>query len=830
MNERGHNSGLLPVACFAILLAGAAQAAEVLLDLVPGGPEPAVLNASGVVYHQGRIFFEGEQPLTGRELFMSDGTLAGTVAVADLCSGRCSSQTRHITWVGEQLFFQACHFAEGCEVWAGDSVSGIPSEIQPLSILGGRNQQRLTRRVTAVTPWGDLAVIQTSSHEVWLSDGTVEGTFELPVARPENRPRFEHALAVVLGDRLVFLANGVWIFNGEEVEPVLEISGVSTEKAFVVGNWIFFATRRAIWRTDGTAARTVEIERVDFPELLFADDERVYFQVPDGNDFALWMSDGTARGTRTVPNLPVAAGGFSAAGAQRGGRTYVTRLDTRPLTPVTDLWSLRRVDRRASLVTQIQGELTLLGSQQGPIYLADSAAGRLYRSFGTAESTVEIDHSEGRIGEMLSVGQSVVYQVADVEGDLGLAVGSRWGVSRLDLSRSPLFGDPQDLLTDGAEIFFNSPTQAQGGLTNGQAEGTVFFGDRELRPFRAGDRVYYWDPTRERRGGLWILENDDSLTRLLGDDDLFVDGDSLIEYQGRVFFSGYFGDGDYQLWSTDGTAAGTTLVHGELPSFFGDATTPTPVTTVVFNDSLYVVVEDILWRSNGTDTGTELFVASIYFCPSCFFAGPITGLMVFGDRLAFFAASQWITSDGTLEGTTPVGPAFVLDNHTAVVDGFLFFAGNQELETGIELAKSDGEEIFMVQDIRAGQQSSSPREMTAWNGRVYFTADDGIHGRELWVSDGTSEGTRMVGDLQPGPRSSAVQELTVVDGRLYFAANDGMHGLEPWVLDSHDAEPRMVEDIEPGSGSSSPRDFLLFGGRVTFNAGSSETGFELWQE
>ena len=67
---------------------------------------------------------------------------------------------------------------------------------------------------------------------------------------------------------------------------------------------------------------------------------------------------------------------------------------------------------------------------------------------------------------------------------------------------------------------------------------------------------------------------------------------------------------------------------------------------------------------------------------------------------------------------------------------------------------------------------------------VLFAADDGVHGRELWRTDGTAAGTAMVADLTPGPTGSAPRELTVVDGIAYFTAG----ATEFWRSDGTAAE------------------------------------------
>jgi ELWxxDGT repeat protein len=119
--------------------------------------------------------------------------------------------------------------------------------------------------------------------------------------------------------------------------------------------------------------------------------------------------------------------------------------------------------------------------------------------------------------------------------------------------------------------------------------------------------------------------------------------------------------------------------------------------------------------------------------------------------------------------------------------------------------------------------------LTPRGDHLFFAADDGVHGRELWVSDGTAAGTRMVRDIRPGPRASHPQALRVVDGLLAFAADDGVHGLEPWRSDGSEGGTHLMGDVLAGPLSSSPQEFTAAGPWLVFNAGRPAAGYELFR-
>lgn len=124
-------------------------------------------------------------------------------------------------------------------------------------------------------------------------------------------------------------------------------------------------------------------------------------------------------------------------------------------------------------------------------------------------------------------------------------------------------------------------------------------------------------------------------------------------------------------------------------------------------------------------------------------------------------------------------------------------------------------------------------ENHVYNDRLYFYADDGIHGMELWVSDATNAGTNMLYEFNPGLMGWDFTDYKVPDfcemnNLLYMNAGNLANGNELWVTDGTTGGTQEVIDLNPGSVSSNPSFLTLYHGKLYFTATDGIHGWELY--
>jgi ELWxxDGT repeat protein len=278
-------------------------------------------------------------------------------------------------------------------------------------------------------------------------------------------------------------------------------------------------------------------------------------------------------------------------------------------------------------------------------------------------------------------------------------------------------------------------------------------------------------------------------------------------FDGDLFFSAWDGtlDTDFtqtiQLWRTDGSSLGTTLVK----TFYDVAVTPVLGNFVVHEGKLLVVAAGSgqnrhqIWSSDGTPGGTT-FIFDGLTPPSVFLAGKFTsfqGQLYFPCQAGAYGWELW-RSDGTSLGTQLFkdqrpGTDSSYPNNLTPHGNTLYYTGMiNNFDTTLMRTMGTPE---TTQEALPGLMIRNPAYLAVKGPHLYFYAQGNL-GQGLYRTDGSEVGTELL-HLFLG-----MKYLVPVQDLLYFIAEDTPHGVEMWRSDGSAAGTEIVVDFTTGSASS----------------------------
>ncbi|WP_312769223.1 T9SS type A sorting domain-containing protein [Epilithonimonas sp.] len=311
-------------------------------------------------------------------------------------------------------------------------------------------------------------------------------------------------------------------------------------------------------------------------------------------------------------------------------------------------------------------------------------------------------------------------------------------------------------------------------------------------------------------------------------------------YNGKLYFSASSTvDGvsiGAELWESDGTEAGTKLVSDIVPG----SSSSSPNGLYNFNDKLYF---SGTMSINGTNTSGVLMSYDVangvqLVSSVAKFSSNHTKL---GNTLYFKASNTNVTPNTSrLFYLNSAGEAVIADDNLNVINiglGANKILANAQVTTAAnplltQLFGFDGTSTALIKNVNPNTSSYPQYFMySPALGKTLFNANGG-NGGEPWITDGTETGTVLLKDINVsnGTAGSNPNNFTEYNGKVYFSASDGLtSGIEPWVTDGTEQGTKMLKDIIPGTSGSFPEKFVVVKDKLYFFATSASNVKQIWE-
>jgi ELWxxDGT repeat protein len=322
------------------------------------------LGTFGNVWHQkavynGKLYFSadgGTASGAGQELYVTDGTVAGTVMLKDIIPGGGSASPMDFTVCNGKLLFTAIQTSVGRELFSTDGTAGGTQMVKDINPGGATAFSGLGIQHPMVLLFNKVLFAAddgVNGEELWVSDGTPTGTVmvrNLMAGSASSNP-FAMNWYTVYNNKAYFWANGmsqIWCSNGTSIGTVnlgpLSIfrpniaPNLYTPNTFAVyKDRLFFSASdhsvptpdEELWVTDGSSLGTKQVKNIctattagfdgGSPYQMIVYKNMLYFQARPttlSTNYQLFKSDSTAAGTTMLaPTGSTASGPFTGMGS-----------------------------------------------------------------------------------------------------------------------------------------------------------------------------------------------------------------------------------------------------------------------------------------------------------------------------------------------------------------------------------------------------------------------------------------------------------------------------------------------------------------------------------
>lgn len=692
------------------------------------------------------LFYSGNDPAYGTELFYEDGTVGNPPVIIDVYPGIGGSFPGSFTVYNNKLHFMA--------------VRNNPP-------YGNTNNGK-------------------GAKTLFETDGTILGTSSLidfgVYDGSSSRTAAEISMKVFVNKLFYYNIMGnntiLYSYDGTNHTDIHTFTNINifdyvkklNFKTEINGTLYFNATDNKIlksWETDGVTVTASSLNLTSAEYFIVLSNEVLMVKHPNVSQELFSM---TLAGVETsiydfsniqelIPKEFTALGGvafFIATDDVEGSQLWKTDGTTANTSRVT---SRGYTNTNGSHPTDLINQL-------GSLYFSanDGNGSKLFKTDGTASNTVVTADAVGKSGGVVFNGEYYYTLRIGVSDQLWKTDGT--SATQLFQAENLI----QDLTVSGNNLFFVTTTTNEGEEL-WISDGTV--GNKQVLDMAAGgtlntspkdlvdvDGTLYFTGMDLSKGarGLWKSDGTFANTTVVFSDD--YDISELTKFEDKLFFvlDNLFNGVEPKLYNT--TADG--FIDFDLnPS--GDSE---PHSFQEMNGELYFFTkspERALWKSDGTEEGT-LFLyrlpnpdySSQNAQPNNVFASSNT---LFYSYYPGYGPSQW-TYNGTQGGSLPTS-TISPNNNTIVIDNMVYF-----LSSG-NLMETDGT-IGGTRIVLEGDYSSIPGGFNSLNEELYFSYDDGLIGHELYKYKSNQQGFVLIGSSD-----LTITENTDIDITLDWTPGNG---------------------------------------------------------